>query len=324
MPEIKLDKEQRDAHRQRLEDARTGAHFVWAQELDWEPEAIHRKLIEFEQKLAAPHLSDADYGNGVAKYDDHHEVELDSSGLLLSSEHATVHWRTDRQSGRRDRHAAEIGTAGLAALLAHQTDSTHMTMLGRQTRDANHDVDHPYRRCVNFLLQALPHHTFVSVHGIARGYVSSLDDERSIDILLGTGVLEGSDREPPESSTVRLGNHLQRTARQLNLRAELNHRILKIREEDEQYYLEIDDDGRPRTRLLNAPPHTTRGAAEQYSRENQLGVAAVQVELASTLRLVTREDSRYPLAEQLGAALGFLMLNRGLSAWLRGNKAQFD
>jgi hypothetical protein len=308
MPLIELSREEIVDHKQRLHDAELAVHLRFPSYYDFDPLDIKDELDMSEDVLAAPNLKSADYDIGVATKPDQHHVRLGQSHVLLSTEHATTQWRKDKVTNQRSRKVADVGTAALGFTLARHTDATHITMLGRQTSDPNKDIDHPYRQLLDKQIQTRQYNAFMSLHGIKPGYVTSLDDDRSIDIIVGAG-------RSPDDYTSDLSETILKSALRFGLRAEVNRRILKIQENQGKYFLEVDEDGEPKTRLLNGPPFTTRGAVEDAAELYDIDVASLQIELVSGLRIVPSDINRNPKLDVVGPAVGFACMRRVITKW---------
>jgi hypothetical protein len=307
MPLIPLTHEQARDHRQRLQDANRGVHLEIPSEWEAALDDLTTLVEEGERLMACPTLSRDEYDKGVAAYKNQVGIYPGTSGTIISTEHATTHWRKDPVTKKRENKRPDAGTAGLGAAVAAMTAASHVTMLGRQTGDPNNDERHPYKDRLRNLIQ--PDQTFISLHGMCSGYVSALDDVRSLDILVGIG------DDLPEPRTIKLGEQVVSIAEQLGLRAGVNQPLLNITEKEDKYFLEVDDDGAPVTRSFIGPAYTTRGAVEQHSKDQGLGVAAVQIELVSTLRLMPREVRRKGKIRQIGPALGCIAIQNIVDSW---------
>lgn len=295
------------AHRKRVDDARQGTYLRMPEQHQADAPAIIRRLSLAERRLAAPRLSRTDYRNGVAKYPDQQYVRPGQTGIVISTEHATVQQRMDPGSSQRKVKKAEPGLAGLGATVAETLDATHITMLGQQTGDANNDLSHPYKEHLLDLLKTEQAHTFISLHGMSSTHVADLNDDRVFDVLLGIG-------SNPETRTLQLANRLIAVARQYGLKIGLNQHCAAIRREDKRYFLLTRNDGSLGTDIFQAPPRTTRGTVEGYSREYGWQIAAIQIELASHLRIIPKEAQRPK--DHIGPALAYLALLEALTAWM--------
>lgn len=286
-------------HRQRLEDARQGVHLVEPKVPATYMSKLLGRLIKAEMGLASPDMTLEGYKNGVATEPDQAKVVLGASNLLISSEHATTHFRKN-STGERLAKQPDTGTAALGAVVAAELKAFHATMVGRQTSDANHDEKHPFKPLLVDLMRSHDLGAFVSFHGMRSGHIASLDDERSFDVAVGVG-------SSPNEATLKLGQCIVDLAKRYGLKAAINQPFLRVTEEDGEYKIRLKNDGEiyPIT-FAAAGPNTTRTAIQQYGQDAEQEVAAVQIEMADTLR-VSNYDAP-PMSERaktIGPYLGY-------------------
>jgi hypothetical protein len=295
-------------HKQRVQDAQQG---VYLPELGVDTltlTELRTRLIYHETRLASPTLIRDGYDIGTATVDDEIGVRLGQAGIVLTTEHATTHYRKDAKTGVRTKKAFESGTAAVAALLAEEFSATHITMLGRQTGDANHDPQHPFKRLVGQLLTSSEEkHTLISVHGLVSGQVAKLDDERGYDVIVGVG-------EEPSNETAQLGNRIVTTAQSMGLHAGINTPLLKIISRDNKHYVRVDDEGSfSPISFAASSPRTVRSTAEAISKRTGQTIGCVQIELAGTLRLLHVDAERNERVKLLGAYMGYHVLAKTLA-----------
>ncbi|HWB39431.1 MAG TPA: hypothetical protein VG604_04325 [Candidatus Saccharimonadales bacterium] len=267
-------------HRQRIEDAAQGIHLDVA-----DPEENRRQLtildlIDQEEMLVSPSRRLHSYKVGTAHRADQPYLRLGSTGLVISTEHGTYHYRT--MSGERQAKDPETGIAGLGELVAERLHGSHLTILGQQSGDANHDADHEFKRLALDVVRAVQAPVYVSLHGMSPNYASGFDDERSYDVIVGIG-------NNPSERTQNAAERVVSTAESLGLRGGINVPFLKISDRDGEYRVRTHDDGR-------IYPITFAAAASRTMRssiESQVAtpLAAIQIELSSNLRLVEKNDS---------------------------------
>lgn len=268
---------------------------------------LRERLAAAEMRLASPDLSADGYNNGVALTNDQIHITYGFAGVLMTTEHATTHYRQANEDLTRKAKQGEAGTASLAATLAQDYDITHLTLLGRQTGDANHDVEHPFKERVKYMIAARMQRAHISLHGMTSGQVPDLEDERSFDLVVGVG-------DEPSESTMRLGIKVVQAAQAEGLRAGINVPFIKVIQRDGEYFRRVDGDGNDRPIVFSAAkPETVRSTAEKTSREQDLDVACVQVELAGALRVLPRHLERNERVTQLGPYTGYRVLSRVLT-----------
>lgn len=308
MPFRALTSEQVTNHIQRVHDAQEGAHLSdMLIDNQLYPDVLSA-LDSHERRLASPDRSYDGYLQGVAIQEDQIHPGIGIADVMVSTEHATAHWR-HRTNGTTRFKEAETGLAGLGALLNEDIGATHLSMLGRQTSDPNYDPDHRYKAYAARLAQQGYAATFVSVHGMHSHHVSSLDDERSFDLVVGVGA-------SPSPATAKLGDHIVATARQYGLRAGINEQFLRITQRGDDYFVETNEQGEYKTVSFRAAsPRTVRSVIETAMSDAEVPVGCVQVELARTLRLVQSEVSRGEVADQLGPYLGYMVLAQALRSF---------
>jgi hypothetical protein len=302
-----------DLHAERLANATDIATYDLPELPELAAKEIYDRIRDAEAKLASPTLDRQGYKTGAAEHKDQIGVYGGSIPILLTSEHATWHYRRDEEHGRRKRKGPDRGTAGLGYVLHQDTGAHFMTMLGHQTRDANHDEEHPFKD--EMAKQIIKHRMLavVAIHGMKSGKFVEFTDEKALDVLVGIGL------EPNEASED-LGRRIRDAAEELGLKAAVNEWFVKIAE-DEPLRPERHEDGYIAYHTISALPHyTTRAFAQKIAEENDIPTATVQIELSDLLRLQPREIKRDRASRQLGIYLGYLLIRRPLEEWWRDNQ----
>lgn len=297
-----LTHEQTMAHKQRIHDAIQGTHIINPGVDEDYLVNMRLRLQADERKLASPTLMPQDYDIGAANRPDEVYCSAGARAVILSTEHATTHIRTKRGTNERAKKEPEIGTAGLAAIVSKDINATHITMLGRQTGDANRDEEHPFKDQLKSLIAESSTKTVITVHGMLPSLVESLEDERSFDVAVGVG-------NDPAPQTAQLGERIVGIAQSLGLRAGLNQSFLKIIKQDKGFLVRVDEEDRIKPVTLAASaPTTTRATIERYARQRGIEIACVQVELSNNLRLVLPEVVRNERIELLGPYIGYRLI----------------
>ena len=293
-------------HIERFYRARNGLDFNYATADPLEQRAIFNTLWGAEQRLVAPHNSSEDYGDGTAEMPDEIRTDTHGSSVLLSSEHATRSWSVDYDTGDKTPKPYEAGTAALGSVIAAETYGTHIAMVGRQTGNANFDQYHPYKRHLQHLIGAGAMGAFVSLHGMRTGLVSDLSDERPYDMLLGVG-------NNPNASTLEAAAIVLRIAESLGLRAGINKPFLEIVGRGGRYWQKMYSDGTPVTNVFSAPEYTTRAAAQRIAHQIGLNLPTLQVELAGSIRVLSKEVGAPSDANLIGPYLAYNALRAAVS-----------
>lgn len=294
-----LSTEERYMHYERDQRSRRGEDFAYREEDGVSQKSVFDSLLAAEAQLIRSPDSKMDYLNGTANFADEIHTQVNGAGktVLVSSEHSTRNWRIDPETGLKSPKKSEPGTAGLGAVLARETDGTHIALIGKQTGNANFEAGHPYKDKIEALIRARRPEAFVSIHGMRAGLVSDLEDERPWDVLVGIG-------EEPNEVSSRAAETLLLVAEKLGLRAAINQPFLRIvSDEDGRLWQEVDKDGRPITNIFAAPDYTTRGTAQQSAQENGLNIPTMQVELSSALRVMPGDLRRDRVRSPIGPYL---------------------
>lgn len=294
-----LTHEQNMDHKQRIQDAIQGIHIANPGVDEDFLLNMRLRLQSGERDLASPTLMLQDYDIGAATRPDEVYCSAGARAVILSTEHATTHIRANRDTKVRAKKEPEVGTAGLASAVSKDINATHVTMLGRQTGDANRDDEHPFKDRLKSLIDESSTQAVITVHGMLPSLVESIDDKRSFDVAVGVG-------KDPTPQTAQLGERIVGIAQSLGLRVGLNQSFLKIIKKDEGFAVRVDEEDKIKPVTLAASaPTTTRATIESYARQRGVEIACVQVELSSNLRLVLPEVVRNERIELLGPYMGY-------------------
>lgn len=294
-----------DLHSERLAQATNIETYQLPELPESDADNIYERIKDAERLLASPNLSRKDYRAGTAVYKDEIAYFHGYSGVLLTAEHATTHFRRETEGGRIKLKGPDRGTAGLGYVLHTDTDATFMAMRGRQTSDANHAENHPLKNAISFNIASRGIKTFLSIHGMSSGKFTDFIDERAYDVLIGIG-------SNPSEQSVLQAEHIRDIAGSLGLRAAINEWFVSVAE-DEPLTVERDEHGRVVYKSYSAPHYTTRATAQKAAELVSSPLAAVQIELSDLLRLMPREIKRDFKTRKMGVYLGYLLLKQSLT-----------
>lgn len=290
---------------ERVRRAHSGQAYALPPDTEMDIWRIFDDLDAAERGLVAPTRINDAYILGTARKANEIRLSLGKEEVLVTTEHATAHWLPPSPGyAYRRLKGFEAGTAAIGGLLTQKAGAGHATLAGRQTGNANQDLEHPFKVRIKRLVRAGLVVKYVSLHGMSAGLVHELSDERSFDVLIGIG-------DRPNAESVRLAKRIESAATGLGLRAGINQEFLHIETLRGQKYVVVDAERNPMRRVYKAPEMTMRAAVQTAAEEEDIPVAAVQVELSSALRIlpVDHVKKRFP---PLGPALGYVTLLRGL------------
>lgn len=280
--------------------------------LSWVPRADstisseHARLAGYERALVAPNRLLAEYGPGTATEDNEIYVygadELKrNGGILFSAEHATSPG-TRKDGGKT---YPDTGTAALSFQLAQEFGAS-VIATGRQTLPATHPT-HPIKKHIAELLPAAQ--GFISVHGKAPGAFIRPTDESEVHAMIGLGA------NPTELQLDTAADIRNRARRELGL--------LVVTSNIQPCYIQIpgatgikriDKDGEmvAKTSALAALSEgtTTNFVRRQLASAVRGGVVALQVELANSMRLTSKDGDvkKTPETEVVGAFMGLQLM----------------
>lgn len=255
--------------------------------------AAYEQVIEAE-RLVAPTLHREDYREGTAKIADEVKVLMGSGSLLLSADHATDPIRCGVV------HAgADHGTAGLVGVLRDYGHGTAVVPLGRQTGNANADLNHP-------LKAALTRHIngkrgFLSIHGMMPGKFTHQYDQTEVHGVLGLGYRYNEETHDIAGEAIR------------RIRDETGLRVV-IGNESRLYLpnalpqLMKDEVGVIKYSQLAA---VGVGTTTNHIRSLSSSTPAMQVELSRAIRFLPKDmEYRDPEAARIGVYMGLLVVRR--------------
>lgn len=307
---VPLSAEGVELHQRRVERAEQGEDLMMPDELDV-PVGLMMENVQhlecYEKHLASPTLALSGYRDGVATQPDEVFVrQRPDSSTLISTEHATFHYRLPKNRTTRITLEPETGIAGLAGQVAAELGGTHATILGRQTSDANHDLNHPFKDRLLELLADGSIKTFVSLHGMTAAHTTDLQAERSLDVVVGVG-------NRPNRATLLTAYKIMKVCEKYGLLAGINPKFIKMRKRPDGLEVRQDDEGNPITTSFAAAREiTTRSMAEGQALAQMQEKAAVQVELSSNLRLKELEVHRSWKPTYVGTYIGYQLLVEAL------------
>jgi hypothetical protein len=262
---------------------------TWAQE-------IHDRIEARERELVAPNLSSDDYEMGTATYPDEvKEINGQAGNFLFTAEHATEPVRF----ATKKRETADVGTGGLAAVLAEDYGNA-LIMLGDQTSNAPIDPDHAIKPYIAKHITGMD--GFVSVHGMAGGKFVEPTDRTEVQAVLGLGA-------KPTEAQREYAEKLVKAAKDIGLYVIVGS----------EYYIQKPNSHelKPNEKKggwlhgpLNAERPTSTTNFVQDRLPNGVFKPAFQIELTRFLRLTPYEsDKRDRVSRVIGVALGYKLLH---------------
>lgn len=305
-----LDVERVGLHEERTLRAEQAKDLFLPDDLDLPREQLLDRaylLERRERSLASPDLSLAGYRNGAATIPDETYVqERPGSSVVISTEHATFHYRKLVNGDEIKELEPETGIAALASLAADELAATHITLLGRQTGDANHDASHPYKNRIINLVDSCAANTFVSLHGMTASHTTDLEADRNHDIAIGVG-------SDPGPRTIEIANRIVEISSKYGVLADINPQFVKLRQNDGLTEVRLEDDGSIKPVVFAASRgRTTRRTVEVRAADQPKDMAALQIEFSSNLRLKEKEVCRGWRPVYLGTYIGFRILVESL------------
>lgn len=265
--------------------------------------AIHERVDVAERMLVATNRRNEEYRNGTATRDNDVAEVGRAGGVLFTAEHATHTPRLIKDTGEFKMGFADVGTAGMAAVLAEDYGRGFI-MTGRQTKPLADE----FFAIKPYILEALPDHEgFISVHGCSSRPFVHPTDPVGIHAHLGLGIDPTDAERQHAEEIVRYG------------REELG--LYVVIGNDQPYYvadatgkLRRNQDGTPYVSSLAAqkPYMTTNMVRRILAGQGQTTVRALQVEMAPLLLPTavdgaSRKDRK---AEVIGVALGYQLLSK--------------
>lgn len=257
---------------------------------------IYERILEEEKRLITPHHTVSEYGTGTATFPDELFVyDVQNSSILLTAEHATSPLPTTNRSG------ADMGTGGLASVLAQDTSANMIVPIGRQTRDEYLGSGHATK--IEVARRLVRSSRFISLHGMTDGKVLSVIDDTEIDAIIGLGA------NPNEQS-------IDHALKVKKLAKELLGLHVILGEQEYMIFtgtpsvLKTTEDGQPLKRTLNAlSSQSMVSFAYSFLRNTTTDKIIAQAELTRLLRLLPPEmDNRDNKTKVMGVYLGYLFM----------------
>lgn len=231
--------------------------------------------------------------DGVLRIDGNNQV-------LLTAEHATIQQRNGEPK------EADMGTGGLARVVATDTNSTALIANGRQTSDANYVSPHPFKSEMADVLRDPENRSHFGLHMLDRGRASEPEQTRGYSILLGIG-------DDPSEATLEVKDQLLGIASDFDLKIGVNAPHIVIA----QKQLRRNPDGSLKTvTFKGAGANTTRTFSQELARE--LGkdeiFAAIQIEINEVLVARQNDDPGFPsdYEQYLGGYLGYMFVRKAV------------
>jgi hypothetical protein len=266
-------------------------------ELLLDPAEVYEQLAHIERQLA----SNNDYQIGSAAKDDDILIIAGKSGILLTAEHATLHYPLQKDGTRRTK-TPEGGTGALSIMVAENTQSHALVANGRQTGNANSDETHPFKDKMTEVISLPISRAHISIHGMMRAHASRIGAKHGFSVMIGVG-------DEPSEATIEFQKSLLTIGKDLGLRVSVNKPHLSF--DTKAKLPRMLGDGTVKTEVFKAPNKTTRGWAQKVAKDlGKNGVfATVQLELSDVLRVhpINEEDFSFPSKRdrEIGAYLGY-------------------
>jgi len=251
-----------------------------------------------------------DYVTGTALEPDEITVlGMQYNAGLASADHATKPVRE-----KNPEHGADHGTAGIVHLLAARDHTTAIIPVGRQTGNANVDVDHPLKNAMSLLLPSRA--GFLSVHGMEPGKLTAVSDRTEIHGVIGLGGNEELGTEPNEQSWL-IAEQLQAFAAELGLRVIVgNTTRYNVIDEVTGNIVVDEETNQPKIgpRLAARDEGSTTNHAYKIMQGTGIEVPAFQIELTRLLRLIPSDFENGWHANKksriMGVYMGYLLAQR--------------
>lgn len=256
-----------------------------------------KRILKAEGEIAPG----GNYEEGSATQPDEVLVVDGNEEVLLTAEHATIQQRDGQPK------EADMGTGGLAKVVAEDTNSTALIATGRQTTDANYVSPHPFKN--NYIAEVISSgesRAHFALHMLDRGRTSEPTDTRGYTILLGIG-------NDPSEATLEIKDQLLGIASDFDLKIGVNAPHIVIANKQ----LRRNPDGSLRTiTFAGAGANTTRtfsqGLAKELGKDDIF--AAIQVEINEVLLSMQNDDPAFPsdFDRYLGGYLSYMFMSRAV------------
>ena len=246
------------------------------------------------ERLVAPTLRREDYREGTAQFPDEVRVLMGEGALLLSADHAT-----DPMRRNAVHEGADHGTAGLVGVLHDEGYGTAVMPVGRQTGNANADLDHPLKAQLTKRINGKQ--GFLSVHGMMPGKFTHQYDETEVHGVIGLGA--GYDEAAYDIAS----DAAKHISDETGLRVVIGN--------DSRLYLPNalpqlirDEDGNIKYSQLAA---VGVGTTTNHVRSVSPATPAMQIELSRAIRFLPEGmEYRDPRAARIGVYMGLLVTRR--------------
>lgn len=269
-----------------------------------ERDRVYERITEAEQRLATADGSARGYDQGSATVDNELLVLHGVSSVLLTAEHATTHHRIqkDRNKERRRRMRADYGVAGLSWAVCEDTGSSLILPTGRQLGDADSDFKHPLKNIIQPFLASPSMRAHLSIQDMNIGRVSTIQDTRSYNVLIGIGRSATTETKDFAKAAVDI-------AGKYGLRAGVNESVVLFEPHSAQP--KRSKDGSVATVRYNAHgPGKMREFSQQFCKELGKPLIAAEIDFSSSLRLLPKEVKNNPgeVSQRTGTYLAYLFL----------------
>lgn len=299
MSEIRSNITDDDAWKYRMQRVRDDANISSYASPNAKPEeitSIFNRLVTAEDKIAPS----GNYEKGAASQPDEILVVDGDKHALLTAEHATIQHRNGEPK------EADIGTGGLAKVVAEDTNSTALIVMGRQTSDANFVSPHPFKTAMADIVSSGENRAHFALHMLDRGRTSEPTDTRGYSILLGIG-------NDPSEATLEVKDQLLGIASDFDLKIGVNAPHIVIAKKQ----LQRNPDGSLKTiTFAGAGANTTRTFSQDLAKElgKNDAFAAIQVEINEVLLSKQNDDPAFPsdFDRYLGGYLGYIFMAKAV------------
>ena len=277
-------------------------------------EASYRRLLQLDDQIS----NGGDYELGSARRENDIQLLPGSNNVMLTAEHATDHIRMKADgTAVIYKKARDFATGAIALAAAYDSDSSALIALGRQTGDANRDIDHPLKQEMTRLITDQGMRGPIAVHGMGRGLAANIRDKRGYSIQVGIGA------HPSEVTRTWVHDEVVPLGKDMGLVVGVNDRHIRFPKKKPM----LSDDGkRLVTRIyggsgeISGVGETTRDHAQKIAKELNVddGFIAAQFEINSVLRWHPDTPFLAQADKVLGAHIGYLFVKLAAqkAAWL--------
>ena len=296
--QVPIEECQRARDAQRANDVNFSDAYWLPQLPDDAKDTVYERALAAEQMFSRD-LTKAGYKIGTAETDDE-LLEKSGAGAVLTADHATHRMRLEEGKTERIEQTADYGTGALGLLLHEDTNAHFLAPLGRQTRDANYDLEHPLKEALGNVLKRKNIEAHLSIHGIYLARVRSIADMRGYSIILGIG-------DNPTDETMDAVDKAIDIAKKYDLKIGVNQPVLQFASDG--FTPKKTSEGSAATITFAArKPGTSRSFSQALAEQEKLPLVSMQVEINDALRLLPTDYSRNPgeKSQRMGVYLGYL------------------